>query len=489
MAGTRLVAPGNLVGRGEATLPTTVTNLNPLRINFNVSEIGTFSLFAPLGFSINTLTLFGIVLAVGIVVDDAIVVVEAVEKHLEDGYSPKEAPRKAMDDVQGPVIAIALVLCAVFVPVAFMGGITGQLYRQFALTLSVSVLFSALTALTLTPALCTMILKKHGEKKSLMGYFNKAFNFVFGKVTSAYVWSVKKIIRLSVVFILILLCIWGGAGYFLKTLPTGFVPNEDQGYFFVAVTLPDGASLDRTNALSKRSEEFIMKIPGVKRVMTMGGLNILNTTFNSNTYTIGVILEPWDERKTREKSIKTIIMKVKKEMDSYPEATAMEVLPPPIPGLGSSGGIQFGLQDRGSHTPEELDKVTQDFMAELRKKPELMMVYTGYRTSLPQIDLDLDRDKTSNLGISISSVFRSLQVFLGGYPVNDFNLFDRTYKVMIQAESEFRGDAKDISKIYANIHRGYGSTVHAVQNQGNIGTVTYSAIQYVQVLGNNRCGQ
>lgn len=419
-----------------------------------VSLIGTFALFGPLGFSINTLTLFGIVLAVGIVVDDAIVVVEAVEKHIEDGHDPKEATRLAMDDVQGPVIAIALVLCAVFIPVAFMGGITGQLYKQFALTLSVSVVLSAIVALTLTPALCTMILKKRDEKKNLLTYFNMAFNFVFGKVTNVYVWSVKKILRLSLVFILLLFCIWGGAGYFLKILPTGFVPNEDQGYFFIAVTLPDGASLDRTDALSKRSEEFIMKLPGVKRVMTMGGLNILNNTYNSNTYTIVVTLEPWDERKSKEKSIKTIMMASKKELDSYPEATAMVVLPPPIPGLGSAGGVQFELQDRSSHTPEELDKVTQDFMAQLRKRPELMMVYTGYRTSLPQINLDLDRDKTSNMGISISSVFRSLQVFLGGYPINDFNLFDRTYKVMIQAEAEFRGNAKSISRIYVRTSDG-----------------------------------
>ena len=419
-----------------------------------VSLVGTFALFAPLGFSINTLTLFGIVLAVGIVVDDAIVVVEAVQKHIEDGHDPKEATKKAMDDVQGPVIAIALVLCAVFVPVAFMGGITGQLYRQFALTLSVSVLFSAITALTLTPALCTMILKPHSKKKSLMSYFNGAFNFVFGKATDAYVWSVKKILRLSIIFILLLFCIWGGAGYLLEKLPTGFVPNEDQGYFFIAVTLPDGASLDRTDALSKRSEEFIMKIPGVKRVVTMGGLNIINNTFNSNTYTVVIALDPWDERKTKEKSIKTIMMKAKTELDSYPEATAMVVLPPPIPGLGSSGGIQFELQDKSSHTPEELDKVTQDFMAELRKRPELMMVYSGYRTSLPQIDLELDRDKASNLGISISSIFRSLQVFLGGYPVNDFNIFDRTYKVMIQAEAKFRGTAQSIDKIYVRTSSG-----------------------------------
>ena len=419
-----------------------------------VSLIGTFALFGPLGFSINTLTLFGIVLAVGIVVDDAIVVVEAVQKHIEDGHDPREATRLAMDDVQGPVIAIALVLCAVFVPVAFMGGITGQLYRQFALTLSVSVLLSAIVALTLTPALCTMILKKQDEKKNLLTYFNMAFNFVFGKVTNVYVWSVKKILRLSLVFILLLFCIWGGAGYFLKILPTGFVPNEDQGYFFIAVTLPDGASLDRTDALSQRSEEFIMKLPGVKRVMTMGGLNILNNTFNSNTYTIVVSLEPWDERKSKEKSIKTIMMACKKELDSYPEATAMVVLPPPIPGLGSAGGVQFELQDRSSHTPEELDKVTQDFITQLRKRPELMMVYTGYRTSLPQLNLDLDRDKTSNMGISISSVFRSLQVFLGGYPINDFNLYDRTYKVMIQAEADFRGNAKSISRIYVRTSSG-----------------------------------
>jgi hydrophobe/amphiphile efflux-1 (HAE1) family protein len=413
-----------------------------------VSLIGTFAAFVGFGFSINTLTLFALVLAVGIVVDDAIVVVEAVESHLEKGLTPLQATEKALEEVQGPVIAIALVLCAVFVPVAFMGGITGQLYRQFALTLSISVILSAVTALTLTPALCRMILKPKKESKGLISSFFGGFNRAFGWVTNVYTHIVRVTLRRAIFVLIILFAIWGGTGELLKILPTGFVPMEDQGYFFVLLSLPDGASYERNEILGNRAAEFIRKQPGVKRVNTMGGLNIINGTFNSNTSTFICMLDDWDTRKTPEKRLRNILGKVKAELDTYPEAMGVVIPPCPIPGLGNAGGFQFEMEDRSGHSLDELDQAARDFIGETRKHHELTNVFTGYRTTVPQLNMELDRDKARNLGVPINTVFQSLQIFLGGLPVNDFNLYNRVYKVMIQAEPEFRTGPDSIRKIY-----------------------------------------
>jgi len=413
-----------------------------------VSLIGTFAAFAAMGFSINTLTLFGIVLAVGIVVDDAIVVVEAVEGYIEKGFAPLEATEKAMDDVSSPVIAIALVLCAVFVPVAFMGGITGQLYRQFALTLSFSVLLSALVALTLTPALCRMLLRPKVEGNGWLERFFRGFNRVFTGITQGYSHTIRGILRHGAIFLAILLAFWAGAGGLFKILPTGFLPNEDQGYFFAALTLPDGASMERTDKLSKKAADYLRQLPGVQRVMTLGGLNLLNTTYNSNTSTLICLMEPWEARKKKGIKIGAVMKKFYRELNSYPEALGIVILPPPIPGLGNVGGFQFELQDRGNHTPEQLSETAQQFLIEARKSPVLTSLYTGYRNTVPQLNLSVDRDKASNMGIPIDSIFQSLQVYLGGYPVNDFNIFDRTYKVMVQAEPEFRQAEDSIGKIY-----------------------------------------
>ncbi|MCL5036881.1 MAG: multidrug efflux RND transporter permease subunit [Chloroflexi bacterium] len=413
-----------------------------------VSLVGTFAGFAVFGFSINTLTLFGIVLAVGIVVDDAIVVVEAVESYIEKGFSPTEATERAMDDVSGPVVAIALVLCSVFIPVAFMGGITGQLYRQFALTLSISVLLSALTALTLTPALCRLILRRRKESNSIIDRFFGGFNNIFAKATASYTRTVRMILRKSFIFILLLLAFWGAAAGLLKTLPSGFLPDEDQGYIYAALTLPDGSSMQRTEELTAKTIDFAKKLPGVERVMTLGGLNILNSTFNSNTATLILELKPWDERKTRGTSLRSILTQLKNKINTYPEAVGIVTIPPPIPGLGSAGGFTFELQDKGNHTPEELNDTTVKFLQEASKRPELRNLFTGFRTTVPQINLEIDRDKAKNMGIPINSIFQSLQIYLGGYPVNDFNLFDRTYKVMIQAEAPYRQGPASIGNIH-----------------------------------------
>jgi hydrophobe/amphiphile efflux-1 (HAE1) family protein len=413
-----------------------------------VSLVGTFAAFMAMRFSINTLTLFGIVLAVGIVVDDAIVVVEAVESHIEKGLSPMEATEKALDEVTAPVIAIALVLCAVFVPVAFMGGITGQMYKQFALTLSFSVLLSALVALTLTPALCTKILKHRGESKGLLSLFFGAFNKVFGFVTHIYTSIVRFLINYAIVGLILLFAIYAAAFHLVSKTPTAFVPDEDQGYFFVLTMLPDGASYERNEEICSRIAEFAMKEHGVKGVNTLGGLNIMNSTFNSNTSTVVVTLEEWNERKTKETSIRHIMLALRDEVSKYPEAVVIPILPAPIPGLGNAGGFQFELQDRAAHTLDDLDQVTRKFIAAADKDKALMSLNTAFRTTVPQLDVKVDRDKARSMGIPINNIFQTLMIYLGGQPVNDFNLFDRTFKVSIQAEQDFRGRPDSIKRLY-----------------------------------------
>ena len=413
-----------------------------------VSIIGTFAAFIPLGFSINTLTLFGMVLAIGIVVDDAIVVVEAVEHHIEGGLSPYEATKKAMTEVAGPVVAIALVLCAVFVPVAFMGGLTGQLYRQFALTLSISVLLSALVALTLTPALCVMMLRPRRRMRGPLGAFIRGFNWLFDRVTRGYMAIVRRCVQAWPVMLLLLLVAVAGAAGLLRILPGGFVPDEDQGAFFAALVLPDGASMERTDAVARRAEAFLQKLDGMEYVMTLGGLNVLTNVYTSNNVTFVGTLKPWGERKTAETQLDAILARVRQEFNSYPEAVALVFNLPPIPGLGNAGGFQFELQDRAGRTPQELADASDQFINAASQRPELIGLFTGYRTSVPQLKLDLDRDKTKTLGIPVNMVFDSLQTFLGGLLVNDFNRFGRTYKVKIQAEPEFRLSPDNIASIY-----------------------------------------
>ena len=423
-----------------------------------VSLIGTFAAFVPLGFSVNTLTLFAIVLAVGIVVDDAIVVVEAVQHHIERGLSPTDATERAMKEVSGPVVAIALVLCAVFVPVAFMGGITGQLYRQFALTLSVSVLLSALVALSLTPALCRMILKPQKPMKGPVGKFLQGFNRAFDRVTHGYLSVVTVLVRRLAIGLGILLVLTIGAGGFAKFLPTGFVPDEDLGYFYAIFSLPDGASLERSTELAKRAEAEIKKVDGVQNVLTQGGYNQLTGTYSSNNVSFIVVLKPWDQRKSSSTQATAIIAKLRSEFASYPEALSIVAVPPPIPGLGSAGGLQLEIEDRtGGHTPAELQEVSQHFLSQAANLPQVSSPYNSFHANVPQLDLEIDRDKTKELGIQVSDVFQSLQIFLGGLEVNDFNLFGRTYKVMVQAEPEFRASPDQIRNIF--VRTGSGNMV------------------------------
>lgn len=422
-----------------------------------VSLVGTFGAFMVLGFSINTLTMLGVVLAVGIVVDDAIVVVEAVEHHIQHGLAPLAATEKAMEEVSGPVVAIALVLCAVFVPVSFMGGIVGQLYKQFAITLSISVLLSALVALTLTPALCVMLLRPRKPMRGPIGMFLKGFNYVFERVTGGYLSCVGFLLRRVVIALIALIGLWYGAGAMLQKLPGGFVPDEDQGYFFIAFSLPDGASMERTDALMRRAEADLKEVHGIGEVLTMGGLNLLTNAYTSNNSTIIAMLKPWEERHTEEEQIKNIMMDVRKRFAAYPEAVSIVFTPPPIPGLGSAGGFQYELQDKGGKTPRELDDVARKFLQTASQRPEVASLFTGFRTTIPQVKLDIDRDKARTLDIPINQVFQGLQIYLGGLQVNDFNLFGRTYKVMVQAEQDFRRTPDNIRDIY--LRTGDGSMV------------------------------
>jgi len=419
-----------------------------------VSLVGTFAGFVALGFSINTLTMLALVLAVGIVVDDAIVVVEAVEHHIQHGLSPLAATEKAMEEVSGPVVAIALVLCAVFIPVAFMGGIVGLMYRQFAITLSISVMLSALVALTLTPALCQLMLKPRKEMGGPIGAFLRGFNNVFDRTTNCYLAVVKVTLRRVALAVVALLAVYVGAGGLAKILPAGFVPDEDQGYFFAIFQLPDGASMERTDDLMRRAETDVMKIPGISSVVTMGGLNLLNNSYTSNSASMIFILKPWEERDEETLQLASIAAQLRRTFAGYPEAATLVFAPPALPGLGNAGGFTFELQDRSGNKPEDLSQVARDFLGKVAADPRVARPFSTYTTDVPQVRLDIDREAVRTLGIPVSDVFQSLQIFLGGLQVNDLNLFGRTYKVMVQAEPEFRASPDNIRDIYMRSQSG-----------------------------------
>jgi hydrophobe/amphiphile efflux-1 (HAE1) family protein len=422
------------------------TSLIPM-LAVPVSLIGTFALFVPLAFSINTLTLFGLVLAIGIVVDDAIVVVEAVEKHIEDGLSAPDATERAMRELTGPVIAIALVLTAVFLPSAFVGGITGQLYRQFALTLSVSVIISAIVALTLTPALCALILGKRTRLWGPFGWLIDRFNGGFARTSSAYMQALDVLVRRSVLVVCVLLLFYFADGVLAAKLPSSLVPNEDQGVFFVSVQLPLGSSLDVNNAVTTSIENDMKRLPGVKDVIALGGFNLINNTITPDSSSLVVTLEPWDDRKSKETGLRAILLRAYAKLNAYPQAVAFPFIPPTIPGLGNASGFNFELEDRAGHGTTELANVADKIVEAAATRPELTRVTNGLRSNVPQLALDVNRDKAKSLGVNVSEIFQNLQAYLGGLIVNDFTLYDRTWKVMIQAEPEFRATAANIGAI------------------------------------------
>ena len=422
-----------------------------------VSLLGTFGAFLLMGFSINTLTLFAMVLAIGLVVDDAIVVVEAVEYHMRfNGLPPREATYKAMEDVSGPIVAIAFVLASVFIPVAFFGGTVGVLYKQFALTIAVSMALSAVVALSLTPALCAMLLQPHDPHahKGKIGHLLSRFTDWFEGLRDRYERGAVKVLfraKFSLLLMpLLLVMAWGISGF----VPSSFVPSEDQGYFVATVSLPEASSMRRTEEVANKIAEEIRKMPGVKQTMIVTGIDMLAGANKSSAAVIFTELTPWKERTAANLSVDSIVRNVIGMASRIPEANTMAFNVPPLPGIGSLGGFSFILQDRSGHTPQELDEATKAFLAEARKRPEIAMIYSTFRTDTPGYKFDVDREKAKKLGVPVSGVFNTLQAFLGGLQVNDFNRFGRTYKVVMQADAPYRQGVEDLRTLYVESNTG-----------------------------------
>jgi HAE1 family hydrophobic/amphiphilic exporter-1 len=414
-----------------------------------VSLVGTFLFFPAFGFSINTLSLFGLVLAIGLVVDDAIVVVEAVQRHIDDGMSPKEAALKAMQEISGPVIGIALVLSAVFIPTAFIPGITGRLYQQFAVTIAISVVLSAFNALSLSPALSALLLRPEAKgKKGLLAKFFGWFNHTFERATNGYVRFSGAILRKSAVA-LVLLIGFGAAGLWISgKLPTSFVPDEDQGYFYLNVQLPNAASLQRTEEVLAKIQQVVSGIPGVENVTTVGGFSLLSFVRASYSGFGWISMKEWGDRKTRAEQFQEIKARLNAELSKLPEAVSFGFSPPAIPGIGTSGGFTFILEDRSGSDPKLLADNLDKFMAAARKRPEIGSLTTTFLPSVPQEFVTVDRDKVIKQGVAINDVYRTLQTFMGGFFVNYFNRFGRQWQVYIEAEAAYRDKAENVGQFY-----------------------------------------
>jgi HAE1 family hydrophobic/amphiphilic exporter-1 len=413
-----------------------------------VSLVGTFVVFPMLGFSINTLSLFGLVLAIGLVVDDAIVVVEAVEHHIEHGLSPHDATVKAMEEVSGPVIAIALILAAVFVPTAFVPGITGQLYKQFALTIAISVLFSAFNALTLSPALSALLLRPKKPARGPLGAFFGWFNRVFGRATDGYVNVCRHLIHKAGFAFLLLGLITVGAGLFGKNVPGSFLPDEDQGYLYAGLQLPNASSLQRTSEAAREVEKVLMDTPGVQYVSTIVGYSLLsgvNATYSAFFF---VSLKPWEERKTPDESYDGIKAHMQRALSQVPSGIAFSFPPPAIPGVGTSGGATFILEDRSGSGVEFLAKNAQIYATELRKRPEFGGVLSTALLSVPQVGVKVDNAKAMTQQIKLSDLYQTVQTFMGGSLLNYFNRFGLQWQVYVQADGDFRTEAANLGKFY-----------------------------------------
>jgi HAE1 family hydrophobic/amphiphilic exporter-1 len=419
-----------------------------------VSLLGVFIAFPLLGFSVNTLTMFGLVLAIGIVVDDAIVVVEAVQHHIEHGKSPIDATRQAMKEVSGPVVAIALILCAVFVPVAFMGGVTGALYQQFALTIAVSVIFSAINALTLSPALSAMLLRKPTPGKGPVAWFFKKFNQFFDWVTAGYGTVVGGLTRKAARSMLLLVIVCGGIYALGKVVPGGFIPDEDKGYLFVAVELPEGASLQRTDELLKQVEEVVVNTKGVRSALAISGMNILNSINFPNSGLMFIGLDDWKDRKDPSLHAKALVAEWNKKLSTIPGARIFAFGPPALPGYGNVSGFTMQLQDRSGGSVDQLSGYVQDVITAASKRPEIGRVSTTFQPSTPQVKIELDREKARTLGVPVDSVFQTLQAYLSGLYVNDFVKFGRVYKVFLQAEPQYTSKPDDIGKFFVRNNSG-----------------------------------
>ncbi len=453
-----------------------------------VSLIGTFAVFPLLGFSINTLSLFGLVLAIGLVVDDAIVVVEAVEHHIEQGMLPREATLQAMREVSGPVVGIALVLSSVFLPVAFLGGIQGRLNKQFAVTIAISVLISAFNALTLSPALAALILKPREQMYGRMARVFDGFNTVLHKATNGYVSLSHRLIRKAMIPLVILAAFALLDGVLGKTLPSSFVPSEDNGYFFLNMQLPPASSLQRTDEVGKKVEAILSETEGVRYITNIEGFSLLNRVSAPYFGFSYVALTPWDDRKHADMEASEILKRLNGRFArEIPEANVFGFLPSAIPGLGTSNGFSLWLQDRSGGNPEYLDRNLKAFLAAARKRPELAGVTSLFNTSTPQILAEVDRDKALKQGVAVGDVYQTLQAYLGGLYLNQFNRFGRQWRVYLQAEGEERRSVDDIGRFHVRNADGamvpLSALVTPKRIQGPEYTNRFNLMRAAQVLG------
>jgi HAE1 family hydrophobic/amphiphilic exporter-1 len=419
-----------------------------------VSLVGTFILFPLFGFSINTLSMFGLVLAIGLVVDDAIVVVEGVQRHIEDGLAPKDAARAAMEELSGPVIGIALVLSAVFVPTVFIPGITGRLYQQFALTIAISVILSAFNALTLSPALSALLLRPKKESNGLLRKFFNWFNRVFARATEGYVRLSGGLIRKGALALAVL-AIFAIAGIvFARFVPSSFLPDEDMGYVFINMQLPNAASQERTAAASRDVEKILSETPGVQYYSSVIGFSLLSYVRTSYNAFYFVNFKPWSDRTTRAEQYQEIKARLNKELSKLPEGTAFSFSPPAIPGVGTSGGFQFVLEDRAGRDVQFLSDNLTRFMAAARKRPEIGTLSTTFLPSVPQQFVEVDQAKVLKQGVAINDVYQAIQTFMGGLFINYFNDFGRTWQVYVEAEASYRSDLANLGQFYVRNNKG-----------------------------------
>ena len=452
-----------------------------------VSLVGTFVLFPLFGFSINTLSMFGLVLAVGLVVDDAIVVVEGVQRHIDEGLSPKDAARKAMQELSGPVIGIALVLSAVFVPTVFIPGITGRLYQQFALTIAISVILSAFNALTLSPALGALLLRPKKESRGPLGKFFEWFNRIFERASKRYVRVSGGLIRKSALALALLLASGLAGAFFGSHVPSSFLPDEDQGYVYINMDLPNAASLERTSAAARQVEDILANTPGVEYTTSVVGFSLLSfvrTTYNGFFF---VTLKPWSSRETRAEQFQEIKVRLNQQLSKLPQGTAFSFSPPAIPGVGTSGGFQFVLEDRAGRDIPFLAANLEKFLAAARKRPEIGSISTSFLPSVPQKFLEVDRQKVLKQGVRLSDVYRTIQAFMGGLFINYFNDFGRTWQVYVEAEAPYRSNMENLGQFYVRNSGGDSVPLSALMKfesrSGPEFTMRYNEYRSAQING------
>ena len=453
-----------------------------------VSLVATFALFPLFGFSVNTLSLFGLVLAIGLVVDDAIIIVEGIQRHIEEGLAPKDAARKAMDELTGPVVGMTLVLSAVFVPTVFIPGITGRLYQQFALTIAISTIVSAFNALSLSPALGALLLREKKETHGPLARFFAWFNRTFERATNFYIRTSGALIRKSTFAVVALAAFAVASLFFMKGVPTSFLPDEDQGYMYIMMQLPEASSIQSTAQAARAVEEVLNNAPGVKHCTTAVGFNLLSLTRTTYNTFFWVTLQPWEDRKQIEQQYQVIKAKLNLKLITLPQGTTFAVSPPAIQGVGTSGGFQFVLEDRAGRESEYLVNNLNKFLDAANKRPEIGMVMTTYIPSTPQKFVSVDKEKVLKEGVNIQDVYATLQTFMGGQFVNYFNQFGRAWQVYVEAEAPYRGNLENIGQFYVRNNRGQmvplSALTHFESRYGPEFKMRYNEYSSAQIIGN-----